>query len=974
MQDGVFTSKPNSIAQTSDGYLWIGTGGGLLRFDGIRFFPWTPPEGEKLPDSLIWSLLAARDGTLWIGTRGGLSHMVNGHLINYPDTRATVPSIVQSRNGTLWITRAHVRPDDRDGPLCKVIGARLRCFGPREGIPDVDADPMAEDRRGNIWIGGTAALTEWRSGSAINYGPDGIRPAVSLESMQAISPAADGSMWIGMVRSGPGLGLQNLLDGVWKPLVLPGFDSSTLKVASLFLDAANALWIGTMDKGIYRVHDRQVEHFGALDGLSSDAVYNFFQDREGDLWAITSEGIDRFRSFPITTFSIREGLSAAKAGSVVAARDGSIWTGNYYAVDVLRGRQISSLGPREGLQGQKVTSLLEDRHGRMWVGIDDRLAIYEKPSFRRVDLPGGKPIGPVGGMTEDSAENVWVVTDTSFTGNLFRVRNFEIQKQTFASGFPGVYSLASDLKGDIWLGLRNGDLAKYSGGELATYPQIHGSGFSPLRCLSTTRNGSILGIHRDGLLEFREGTSKILGTKNGLPCDFIDSFVSDRHGNLYLYMTCGVVAISGSELERWWKTPSTKIAFQQFDAIDGARTDRSYFSPASAVSPDGRLWFASSRVLQMIDPANLHLNALAPPVHIEQISTGKDRRSPIEDMSLPPRTRDIEIDYTGLSFVVPERVRFRYRMEGHDQGWQDAGSRRSAFYTNLSPGTYTFHVIAANNDGVWNNQGAELRFHIIAAWYQTRSFQLLALLAGLSLCYFFYRIRMTQYAASMKVRFDERLEERTRLARDLHDTLLQTIQGSRLAAEHARKNVHDVAETRRALHRLSEWLERATNEGRAAVESLRESITEHEDLLRSLRVAAEECGVKAAMESNVRLIGEHRDIHPIVKSEVYRIAFEAIHNACVHSGGNRLSVELEYSQDLTLKVRDDGVGIDPQVLRDGAPGHFGLVGMRERATQIGSTLLIRNLPHGGTELVLLVPGRIVFRRRPGTARFFKLRV
>lgn len=256
MQDGIFPAKPNSFAQTSDGYVWIGTGDGLLRFDGIRFSPWKP-QGQQLSDSFIWSLLAAHDGTLWIGTKSGLEHLVNGRLAAFPDVRATVPSILQDENGTIWMTRAHVKPADKRGPICKVVGARVQCFGGGEGIPDVDADPLAEDHLGNLWISGETGLTRWRPGSVSNYSQAGSKGKKFSDSIEAICPAPDGSVWVGSFQSGEGLGLQRLSQDVWSSILLPGLNSSTLKVAALYLDAAGALWIGTMDNGIYGFMERK---------------------------------------------------------------------------------------------------------------------------------------------------------------------------------------------------------------------------------------------------------------------------------------------------------------------------------------------------------------------------------------------------------------------------------------------------------------------------------------------------------------------------------------------------------------------------------------------------------------------------------------------------------------------------------------------------------------------------------------------
>jgi signal transduction histidine kinase len=309
---------------------------------------------------------------------------------------------------------------------------------------------------------------------------------------------------------------------------------------------------------------------------------------------------------------------------------------------------------------------------------------------------------------------------------------------------------------------------------------------------------------------------------------------------------------------------------------------------------------------------------------------------------------------------MPQRVLFRYKLDGHDKEWQDAGSRRSAFYTNLSPGAYTFHVIACNNDGVWNNQGADLSFSIASAWYQTVVFKIVVYSAAFFAGYSLYLLKIARQATLIRARFDERLEERTRLARDLHDTLLQTIQGSRLVADELLTEATDSAQTQLALKRLASWLDRATQEGRAALESLR--ISKSHDLVTLFRDAAEECRSNRSVESKVHLIGSCKDMHPLVRNEVYRIGCEAVQNACIHSGGSHLKIILEYSRDFTLRVQDNGCRIDPEILRVGRPGHFGLIGMRERAARIGAVLSFEDLPDSGTEVRLVVPGRMIFTK------------
>jgi len=311
--------------------------------------------------------------------------------------------------------------------------------------------------------------------------------------------------------------------------------------------------------------------------------------------------------------------------------------------------------------------------------------------------------------------------------------------------------------------------------------------------------------------------------------------------------------------------------------------------------------------------------------------------------------------------VVPEKVRFRYKLDGHDRAWEEAGTRRQAFYSDLGPGDYQFHVIAANNDGIWNEAGASLRVSVAAAWYQTRSFKVLCVLLGGFLVWCIYHVRVRQLAATMGARFDERMAERTRLAQELHDTLLQTIQGTKMVADDALDESTDFERMRATMRRVSQWLGQATQEGRAALSSLRVSVTSRNDLAETFRRAADDCLIHRAMEVNLSVIGEPREMHPIARDEVYRIGYEAIRNACSHSGGTRLTIQLTFAQDLSLRVNDNGTGMDIRIAEIGKDGHFGLRGMHERAVRIGGKISISSSAESGTDISLVVPGKIIFR-------------
>jgi signal transduction histidine kinase len=466
----------------------------------------------------------------------------------------------------------------------------------------------------------------------------------------------------------------------------------------------------------------------------------------------------------------------------------------------------------------------------------------------------------------------------------------------------------------------------------------------------------------NGLFRSKDGVIRHLGIENGLPCSLIFSVIKDDYGSMWMYSNCGVLKVPMADLEKWWDSPESRVAVKAYDSAEGARPGSATGSPRVTKTADGRIWFSNGLAVQTIDPKNLYRNDVAPLVRIEAVVADRKTYSPQDNLRLPALTRDLEIDYTALSLSVPQKVRFRYRLDGHDVNWQEPAGRRQAFYSDLRPGTYTFRVIASNNDDVWNEVGSTLVFTIPPAWYQTIWFRLACLATVLLILFIAYQLRVGQIARVLGERFDDRLAERTRMARELHDTFLQTIQGCTLVADDALETATDLKKMRRAMERLSKWLNQATQEGRAALNSLRTSTTEKNDLADAFRRATHEGLIPSSMTVDFAVIGESKELHPIVRDEVYRLGYEAIRNSILHSHASKLKVELKYGSDLVVRVQDNGVGIDATVLSEGKEGHFGLQGMRERAARVGGKLTIASSPATGTDITVMISGNIVFKK------------
>jgi signal transduction histidine kinase/ligand-binding sensor domain-containing protein len=962
-QDGVFNGSPIVITQTTDGYLWIGTNTGLIRFDGVRFAPWSPPAGKRLLDSRIFSLLGARDGSLWIGTGYSISHWKDGELTNYPQLSGRIEAVVEDTEGTAWLARTQAT--DGMGPLCSIRrDDRLRCYGLTDGIPFPLAIRLENGSSGDLWVGGYTELCRWKLGSSSTYFTNTSRRPETFASLRGIATGADGSVWAAIDRSGPFLQLEQFEHGSWTTRSFPGITLNSSDVTTLFVEGDDALWVGTAHHGIFRIRGKDVEHYGSTDGLSSEAVGRFFQDAEGTLWVVTSEGIDNLRDLQVASYSMREGLSAAGASSVLASRDGTVWIGNFQALDFLRDGKLSAIREGNGLPGLNVTTLFEDHAGRLWLGVDSGLWVYDRGKFLSIRHPDGSALGIIFAITEDIHHSIWVRAGA----NLDRIYDLKLQGQFTSPQISTAYTLAANPQGGIVLGLVNGDLVQFQDGKTQTFPANETGNSRQIRDLSVESDGSVWGVTLDEVVRWRNGERKNLGTHNGLPCDGIFALVRDIRGSLWLYSRCGVIAIEKSQLDSWWQSPDSAVKFRLFDAFDGVQPGLTSLKPQAAQSPDGRLWFVNGHILQMMDPGHLQKNAIVPPVHLEGVVAERTRYSPRPNLRLPALTRDLEIDYTALSFVVPQKVLFRYMLEGHDKAWQEPGTRRQAFYSDLRPGHYRFRVIACNNDGVWNEAGAFMDFSIAPAYYQTTWFRAACAAAFLAFWWAIYQLRVQQIHQQFNIGLEARVNERTRIARELHDTLLQSLHGLMFQFQAVRNLLpRRPDEAIQSLDEAIHETEKALAESRDAIQGLRSEPIARVNLVELLTAASKELANSGTADHEPPAFdlieeGERRTLSPTANNEVCRIALEMLRNAYRHAQATRIEAEIRYDdQMLRVRIRDNGRGIDPKVLKaGGSAGHWGLRGVRERAEKIGSRLDFWSDAGAGTEVQLAVPASVAY--------------
>jgi signal transduction histidine kinase/streptogramin lyase len=974
IQNGSLPAGMFSIAQTADGFLWFSSlSQGVYRFDGVRFLPWVPP--AKIGSIHIDNVFADHAGGLWAIGAHEIAHVKDGAVIAYFDLEGIGGRAGVSRDpdGSLWITRGSNRVPD--APLCHITDRSAKCFGKSDGMPISPANAVLADGEGGFWVGGQTALVHWRAGMSQIYPIEGLRSNVGDIGINSLARGADGSLWVGIAAAGPGLGLGKLRDGVFRPFVTPNFDGSKISVYDMIFDGDGSLWVATLSKGIFRIRGDVAEHYGRTEGLSSDTVGALFEDKEGIVWAATTNGVDSFRDPRIVTFSASEGLGNDAVAGVLASHDGTIWIANSGSLDHIVNGSVSSLRAGNGLPGHQVASMIEDRAGNMWVGIDDGLYLFKNGRFRRLPEPNHKPLGLVVGMTEDVDGNIWAEC-ASNPRKLVRIRDFQVREEFSASQIPPGHTLAPDPRGGIWIGTLKGDLALFRHGVVEKFA-LNPKGDPVNHQIIADADGSVLAASEDGLVGLRQDKVQRMTKKNGLPCDSVISFIEDDAKRWWLYTECGVVELPDSEIQRWWANPEVVVEAHVYDVLDGARPQGGPSFNSAAYSSDGRVWFASGFVLQMVDPSRLSRTASSAETYIESVIVDRKEFAATEGLRLSPHPRDLQIDYTSPTFAIPQKVKFRYRLDNYDRDWHDAGTRRHSFYADLPPGKYSFRVMACNSDGVWNDGAAQLDFSIAPAYYQTNWFRGLFAAFFLALAWAAYQLRVRQLRQQFAMTLEARVSERTRIARDLHDTLLQSFHGLLFRFQAARNMLPNrPEEATQALDAALIRTEQALDESRHSIQELRPGLSAENNLDQMLITTGQELASSNHTEDGsphfeVIVEGERRDLPLMIKDEIGRIARELLRNAFRHARAHEIEAEIRYDSDVfRLIVRDDGKGIDPKILQDGGrAGHWGLPGVQERARGIGARLEFLSEAGAGTEIRLTLPAAIAYEKSRSGPRF-----
>ena len=929
----------NGIAQTEDGYLWIGTDKGLLRFDGFSFKPVSFTSVTTASKVSILQLLTDAHGKLWIRPQGA-------DLVRQRDGK-----FESVRYGPVAITA--VSKDSQDGVLVSDIQQGTFRFRPYDVQKLGPASPpvisLVEAAEGKIWLGtlgdGLFVLTGGQA-TQVNSG----MPDRKINCLLAIG---SDELWVGTDT-----GLYHGNGKNFQRIELPSA-LSHVQVLSLLRDRDSNIWVGTT-RGLVRINANGIS-FSEENELRGDGGINvLFEDREGNLWIGGARGLGRIRDSAFVTYSSVSDSRFKDGGPVYVDREGRTW-----------------FAPAQG--GLYV---LQNGH------------IQPVPS-----IPPNEVIYSINGQ----ADVVWTARQR---GGITRLQfhNGAIRTETYteANGLAqnSAYAVYESRDGSVWAGTLNGGVSKLKDRHFTTYTASNGLASNTVSSILETRDGAVWFATPNGLSSLSNGQWRTYTTRDGLPSPEVNCLFEDSSGTLWSGTSAGLAFLASSRFQvpyestnvlrelivgmtedksgRFWIATSDHVLrvrrdklltgaakeadVREYDQADGLESTQGVKRSQSVVSDSaGKIWFSLSRGLSVVDPSQITDYSHPALPHIEAITADNNTLNLAGSVRIPPTPRRIVFEYTGLSFAVPGRIRFRYFLENFDSTWSQPVAAREAVYTNLGHGTYRFRLVASNSDGVWNSPETAITLNVAPAYYQTYWFRLSCVVAFLASLVALYQLRLRQVARQFNMRLEERVNERMRIARDLHDTLLQSFHGLLLRFQTASELFPKrPVEAKQTLDSAIEQAAQAITEGRDAVQGLRSSTVAINDLALAINTLGEELAGgqtnPTAAEFHVGVEGTPRDLHPILRDEVYRIAGEALRNAFKHAQAHQIEVEIRYDEhQFRLRVRDDGKGIDSKLLNDnGRPGHYGLRGMRERAKLLGGKLTVWSEVKTGTEAELSI--------------------
>ena len=934
-----------ALLQTRDRYLWLGTTAGLVRFDGARFVAFDRRRTPGFEDGGVTSLAEGRDGSLYVGTTAGtVMRRREGSFSRLPVPAGTgfVSALRVTGDGALWVG-AHGRPATRwkDG--------HARWF--QEGPPVTSPLAIVEGGRGEVWLGTPGeGLYRFADGAFARHAD------LAHDTVQALLRDRRGTLWVGTPH-----GLWRLGDG--GPSRLTRKEGlSRDDVTALLEDRDGNLWIGTAGGGLTRLRDGRFTHLTTREGLTNDHVRSLLEDHEGNLWVGTADGLNCLGNGRFVTYGGREGLGDPAVTAVAEGRDGSVWIGmNSGGLARLVEGRLQPYPLAGGMGRDRVIALHEARDGSLWVALDDGRLFRVKGGAVEERTPVERGSGvKVRLVFEDPAGPVF------FAGGLGWARIRAGRLVALPDQPPKVkyvHAAHRDGGGTLWLGTSAG-LLRQRGGDSRLFTPADGLPRHRVRSLVAESGGGLWAATAGGLAYVEGDSIRTVTSAHGLPESYLRLVLDDGRGHLWIASAGHIFRLAKKEVFDLFAGRASQVSPVVFDTSDGLRATEAALSNSPGFrARDGRLWFATAQGASVVDPAAISVDDPAPAVRIEEMRV--DGTAGRRD-EYPPGRGEVTIQYTALAFRSWSKLTFRHRLFGLDDDWVDAKGRRAAYYSNLPPGRYRFSVMASNHDGRWTGAPTSLAFEIRPPLYRTGLFYAAGAAIALGLVVAGHRLRVRR----MQARLTAIIEERTRIARELHDTLAQGLAGLGLQIDAAL----GILPEEPGLHRVRRQLEQGLSMVRASLAEVRRSIwvlraqtaRDATSLASSLSVSLAQLTSDAGVDLRVDVSGEPGPVAPDLERSLLRIAHEAVTNAVRHAGANRIAIGLHFDRDhLRLRVHDDGRGFDPETspLRVRSD-HFGLVGISERTRSLGGELRLHSRPGEGTEIDCRLPYR---QPRPAAA-------
>jgi signal transduction histidine kinase/ligand-binding sensor domain-containing protein len=971
INDGFPEGTVTAIAQTSDGYLWIGTKKGLVRFDGFSFHHFAQANPDPILIGPVRSLLVDAGDNLWIllentqlfRYRNGSFELIRGEVEN------GTTAIARGNAGSVLLSSILV------GTLTYSAN-QLRTLSP---TLLADAGGAAD--------GGTSDQRSPLRGWSPVMMPDRQPPLTLL--VLSMAQTDDGKIWLGTERRGLFYfekGRTSSASG--------GHDDT--KINCLLPLQSSELWVGT-SKGVLRWNGTELTLAGVPPSFRNLEVFSIVRDRDSNIWVGTSRGLFRYNANGVSLLSPHEATGAVTA--LFEDREGNIWFGGTRRLERLRDSAFVTYS-LPNLKSQGMGPLLVDSSGRTWVAPIQGGLRWLKGEKSGVVTADGLAEDVVYSIAGAGKDDIWVgrqqggLTHLQYSGDSFTAKTY-----TEADGLAQnrVYAVYQSRDGTIWSGTLNSGVSELKNGHFTNYTTTSGLAANTISSIAEGVDGTMWFGTPKGVSVMSQKGWRTYTRRDGLPSEDVNCLLQDSSRILWLgtaeglaYMNDGQVhvprgvpeslraPIVGIEEDKngglWIATsdhvlsvPRDKLLsgvlqavdVREYDQADGLESTEGVKRSRSVVSDSSaRIWFSLGSGLSVVDPSRVNDNSVPALPHIEAITADNNTVNLAASVQIPPSPRRVAFEYTGLSLAEPGRIRFRYFLEGFDSGWSQPVAAREAVYTNLGPRSYRFRLIASSREGQWNGPETAIVLNVAPAYYQTYWFRLSCAAVFVALLWAGYQMRVHQLRRQFNMILEERVGERTRIARELHDTLLQSFHGLLMRFQ-AVSNELDEGEPKQERDDTIDRAARAITEGRDAVQGLRSSIVESNDLAEALANLGKELTAddSRSPEFTMQVEGAQERLHPLLRDEVYRTAGEALRNAFRHANARRIEVEIRYDErQFRLRVRDDGKGMDPTLLvGNGRAGHFGLRGMRERAERAGGTLTVWSELESGTEVELSIP-------------------